>query len=226
LLSEEHARRQRDRIDPNRASPVIDPTELSSSPSGNTTHLTVVDRAGNMVALTQTLGGGFGSYVVVGDTGLLFSNQMRHMHLDPESPSKIRGGIRPRSNQSPTIVLKDGVAVMALGSPGGDAIWQRVAQTLVNAIDFGMNMQDAVAAPRFTYAGPLETGLSLKPVWNVEDRVPTDTIDKLRAMGHEVRIVPSEGGAVNGVARDPKTGVLSGGADPRGTGWKSYAIGY
>jgi gamma-glutamyltranspeptidase/glutathione hydrolase len=226
LLSEDHARRQRNRIDPTKAAPVIDPTELKSVPGGNTTHLTVVDRAGNMVALTQTLGGGFGSYVVVGDTGLFFSNQMRHMHLDPESPSKIRGGIRPRSNQSPTVVLKDGVAVFALGSPGGDAIWQRVAQTLVNIIDFGMNMQEAVTAPRFTYGGPQETGSALRPMWNVEDRIARDTVEKLRAMGHEIRVVPSEGGAVNGVARDPKTGVLSGGADPRATGWKSYAMGY
>jgi gamma-glutamyltranspeptidase / glutathione hydrolase len=226
LLSEEHANRQRNRINQAKAAPVIDPTELVSSPGGNTTHLTVVDRAGNMVALTQTLGDAFGSRVIVGDTGLFFSNQMRHMHLHPESPSKIRGGIRPRSNQSPTIVMKDGVAVMAVGSPGGDAIWQRVAQTLVNLIDFGMNMQDAVAAPRFTYAGPLETGLSIKPVWNVEDRIPAAVVEKLREMGHEVRVVPSEGGAVNGVMRDPRTGALSGGADPRATGWKSYAVGF
>jgi gamma-glutamyltranspeptidase/glutathione hydrolase len=226
LLSEAHARRQLSRIDPNKAAAVIDYTELASDPAGNTTHLTVVDRAGNMVALTQTLGGSFGSYVVVGDTGLLFSNQMRHMHLDPQSPSKIRGGVRPRSNQSPTIVLRDGVAVMALGSPGGDAIWQRVAQTLVNVIDFGMNMQEAVSAPRFTYGGSLETESLLKPIWDVEDRVPREAIERLRAMGHEVRVVASEGGAVNGVSRDPKTGVLSGGADPRATGWKSYAMGY
>jgi gamma-glutamyltranspeptidase/glutathione hydrolase len=226
LLSADHARKQRMRIDPSKAAAVIDPTELTSTPGGNTTHLTVVDRAGNMVALTQTLGDGFGSRVVVGDTGLFFSNQMRHMHLEPDSPSKIRGGIRPRSNQSPTIVVKDGIAVMALGSPGGDAIWQRVAQTVVNLIDFGMNIQDAVAAPRFTYAGPLETGFSLKPVWSVEDRVSNAVVEKLRSMGHEIRVVPSEGGAVNGVVRDPKTGALSGGADPRATGWKSYAIGF
>jgi gamma-glutamyltranspeptidase/glutathione hydrolase len=223
LLSEDHAKKQRSRIDPMKAAPVIDPTELTSSPGGNTTHLTVVDRAGNMVALTQTLGDGFGSRVVVGDTGLLFSNQMRHMHLEPDSPSKIRGGIRPRSNQSPTIVVKDGVAVMAVGTPGGDAIWQRVAQTVVNLLDFGMNIQEAVTAPRFTYAGPLETGYSLKPVWSVEDRTPNAVIERLRAMGHEVRVVASEGGAVNGVMRDPTTGVLSGGADPRG---KSYALGF
>jgi gamma-glutamyltranspeptidase/glutathione hydrolase len=226
LLSEDYGRRQRERINPDQALPVVNPIDVQTSPAGNTTHLTVVDRAGNMVALTQTLGDGFGSHVIVGDTGLFFSNQMRHMHLEPDSPSKIRGGIRPRSNQTPTIVLKDGVAVMALGSPGGDAIWQRVAQTLVNLIDFGMNIQEAVTAPRFTFGGPEETGTAIKAIWNVEDRVPIAVIDQLRTMGHDIRVVASEGGAVNGVTRDPKTHALSGGADPRATAWKSYAMGY
>ena len=223
LLSKQYGERQRARVNPEHAMPVIDPGELASQPNGDTTHMTAADAAGNMVALTQTLGGGYGSHVIVGDTGLFFSNQMRHMHLEPDSPSQIRGGIRPRSNQTPTIVLKDGQAVMALGSPGGDAIWQRVTQTLVNLIDFGMNIQDAVSAPRFAYGGLEETGTSNRPSWIVEDRVPAAVIEKLKSMGHEIRVVPSEGGAVNGVVRDPKTGMLTGGADPRG---RSYAIGY
>jgi gamma-glutamyltranspeptidase/glutathione hydrolase len=116
--------------------------------------------------------------------------------------------------------------ITTVGPTFGSAIWQRVAQTMVNVIDFGMNLHDAMAAPRFIHGGRQETGLALKPLWNVEDRVAPETIEKLRAMGHEIRVVPSEGGAVNGVARDPKTGVLSGGADPRAAGWKSYAMGY
>lgn len=223
LLSKPYGDQQRARVKPDQAMPVIEPGEIASQPFGDTTHMTVVDAAGNMVALTQTLGGSYGSRVIVGDTGLFFSNQMRHMHLEADSPSQIRGGIRPRSNQTPTIILKDGDAVMALGSPGGDQIWQRVTQTIVNLIDFGMNIQDAVSAPRFAYGGPEETGTSITPVWMIEDRVPAAVIDKLKAMGHEIRLVPSEGGAVNGIVRDPKTGMLTGGADPRG---RSYAIGY
>jgi gamma-glutamyltranspeptidase/glutathione hydrolase len=203
--------------------PVIEPGEIASQPFGDTTHLTVVDASGNMVAMTQTLGGSYGSRVIVGDTGLFFSNQMRHMHLEADSPSQIRGGIRPRSNQTPTIIVKDGQGVMALGSPGGDQIWQRVTQTIVNLIDFGMNVQDAVSAPRFAYGGPEETGTSITPVWMIEDRVPAAVIDTLKSMGHEIRLVPSEGGAVNGIVRDPRTGMLTGGADPRG---RSYAFGY
>ncbi len=223
LLSKTYAQKQRERVDAAKAIPSIGPADPGSATGGSTTHLTVVDRAGNMVALTQTLGGLFGSYVVVGDTGLFFSNQMRHMHLDPESPSQIRGGIRPRSNQSPTIILKDGQAIMALGSPGGDGIWQRLAQVIVNVLDFGMNIQEAISAPRFTYGGHQETGSSLAAEWNVEDRLPKAVIDQLKSMGHKIKRVPSEGGAVNGIMRDPGTGALSGGADPRGV---SYAIGY
>ena len=70
--------------------------------------------------------------------------------------------------------------------------------------------------PRFGYCGPEETGTSIKPVWIVEDRVPPEAFEKLRAMGHEIRIVASDGGALNGITRDPTTGLLVGGADPRG----------
>ncbi|MGH9345836.1 MAG: gamma-glutamyltransferase [Vicinamibacterales bacterium] len=223
LLAKPYAAARRRTIDPGRAAPVMHPGDLASTPDGDTTHLTVVDKDGNMAALTQTLGGSFGSIVVVGDTGLFFSNQMRHMHLEPDSPSKIRGGIRPRSNQSPTVILKDGQPFMAVGSPGGDGIWQRLAQVIVNVLDFDMTIQEAAAAPRVGYGGPQETGTAITPVWRVEDRVSPGVVRALEAMGHQIRLVPSEGGAVNGVVRDPRTGALTGGADPRG---RSYAIGY
>lgn len=223
LLAKEYAARQRARIEPDKASAALSPGELTSEPDGDTTHLTVMDAEGNVVALTQTLGAGFGSKLVVGDTGLFFSNQMRHMHLEPGSPSQVRGGMRPRSNQSPTIVLRDGEPVMAVGSPGNDGIWQRVAQVIANVLDFGMTIQDAVAVPRFSYGGPQETGSSIEPVWRVEDKVPPEVIKELTRMGHRIEVVPEEGGMVNGITRDPKTGALQGGADPRG---RSYAIGY
>jgi gamma-glutamyltranspeptidase/glutathione hydrolase len=223
LLSKEYAARQRARIDPDRASAAMTPGEISREPDGDTTHLTVVDAAGNVVALTQTLGAGFGSKLIVGDTGLFFSNQMRHMHLEPGSPSQVRGGMRPRSNQSPTIVLKDGEPVLAIGSPGNDGIWQRLAQVIANVLDFGMDVQEAVAAPRFSYGGSQETGTSIEPVWRVEDGVAPGVIEELRRMGHRIEVVAEERGMVNGITRDPKTGALQGGADPRG---RSYAIGY
>ncbi len=223
LLSEEYAARQRARISPDKASAALSPGDLTSEPDGDTTHLTVMDGEGNAVALTQTLGAGFGSKLIVGDTGLFFSNQMRHMHLEPGSPSQVRGGMRPRSNQSPTVVLRNGEPVLALGSPGNDGIWQRVAQVIVNVLDFGMSVQDAVEVPRFSYGGPQETGTSIEPVWRVEDRITPAVVEELRRMGHHLELVSEEGGMVNGITRDPKTGALRGGADPRG---RSYAIGY
>jgi gamma-glutamyltranspeptidase/glutathione hydrolase len=223
LLSKEYANERRAQIDPDRAVDVFEPGDLTSEPDGETTHLTVVDSEGNMVALTQTLGAGYGAKVVVGDTGLIFSNQMRHMHLEADSPSQIRGGIRPRSNQSPTIVLREGEPIMALGTPGGDGIWQRLAQVIVNVLDFGMSIQEAVSAPRFSYGGPQETGSSVAPVWRIENTLPADVLEELAHLGHQLNRVPSEGGMVNGIIRDPVTGALQGGADPRG---RSYAIGY
>lgn len=223
LLSKTYAEHQRARIHPSRAAPVIHPGDVESEPDGETTHLTVADGNGNMVALTQTLGAGYGSKLVVGDTGVIFSNQMRHMHLEHDSPSQIRGGIRPRSNQSPTIVLRDGEPVLAAGTPGGDGIWQRLAQVIVNVLVHDMTIQEAVSAPRLVYGGPQETGSAIEPIWRVEDGVAPAVVEALRAMGHRIELVGNEGGAVNGITRDPETGALVGGADPRG---RSYAIGY
>jgi gamma-glutamyltranspeptidase/glutathione hydrolase len=131
--------------------------------------------------------------------------------------------MRPRSNQSPTIVLKDGEPLLAIGSPGNDGIWQRLAQVIANVLDFGMNVQEAVEAPRFSYGGPQETGSSIEPVWRVEDRIAPEVVRELTRMGHRIELVPEEGGMVNGITRDPATGALRGGADPRG---RSYAIGH
>ena len=223
LTSKNYANRQRERINPKKASDVIHPGNIESKPDGQTTHLTVADHLGNMVALTQTLGAGYGSKIIVGETGLFFSNQMRHMHLEPDSPSQIRGGIRPRSNQSPTIILKNNEPVMAIGTPGGDGIWQRLAQVIINILDFDMTIQEAVSAPRFVYGGPQETGNTVMPIWRVETGIETNVLRSLEKLGHRIEVVTREGGAVNGITRDPTTLVLSGGADPRG---RSYAIGY
>ena len=190
--------------------------ELGARQRENTTHLTVVDGAGNMVSLTQTLGAWFGSGVVAADTGVLFSNQMRHLHTDPNSPSRLEPGRRPRSNQAPLIVLRDGQPWLALGSPGSEGIWQRLVQVLVNVIDFKMDLQLAVSTPRIDYAGG-QANLTLNPpaVFELEDRLPPATFAALRALGFKVTPTISEGGSVNGVMRDPATGFLLGGADPR-----------
>jgi gamma-glutamyltranspeptidase / glutathione hydrolase len=235
LLSDAYATERRALIGPERAMPSVPPpsfvknerpaagTEAASprSARSNTTHLSVIDAEGNMVSLTQTLGAWFGSGVVAADTGVVFSNQMRHLHTIAESPSKLGPGRRPRSNQSPVVVLKDGEPVLAIGTPGTEGIWQRLVQVLVNIIDFKMNVQQAVAAPRVLHGGPSRVVLDPPPLVKAEDRVAATTIDALRAAGFTVNLIPDDEGSVNGVQRDPATGLLYGGADPRRWGRES-----
>jgi len=181
---------------------------------GDTTHLTVVDAEGNMVSLSQTLGSWFGNGIVAADTGVLFSNQLRHLQIDPSSPSRLGPGRQPRSNQAPLIVLKDGRPYLALGTPGNDGIWQRLVQVLANMIDFGMDVQHAVASPRLIYGGYQETGTNLPPIFAAEDRLPQASLDGLKARGYTLKLIPSDEGSVNGVTRDPQ-GFLTAGADTR-----------
>lgn len=236
LLSREYAAERRRLIAPGRTLPSVPPPPDAKTPEkSNTTHLTVADAAGNMVSLSQTLGAWYGSGVVAADTGVLFSNQLRHLHTERDSPSKLGPGRRPRSNQSPLIVLKDGQPWLAIGTPGSDGIWQRLAQVLVNIVDFGMDVQAAVAAPRMIYGGYQETGTDVPPEFDVENRIAPETIVALQARGYALRIIPSDEGSVNGVMRDAATGFMRGAADPRrfGTeaGWwgpvsSVYAIGW
>jgi gamma-glutamyltranspeptidase/glutathione hydrolase len=131
--------------------------------------------------------------------------------------------MRPRSNQSPTIVLKDGEPFMAIGTPGGDGIWQRLTQVIANIVDFEMDIQSAISAPRIIYGGYQETGTEIVPQFIVEDRIPLVAIDALRARGVGVQIEANDEGRVNGIMIDPATGFLLGGADPRS---RTYAIGW
>ncbi len=239
LLSKEYATERRRLISSERTMPSVPRPEnfpAAAPAKGNTTHLTAVDEAGNMVSLTQTLGAWFGSGVVAADTGVLFSNQLRHLHTDPESPSRLGPGRRPRSNQSPLIVLDPaGAPLLAIGTPGNDGIWQRMAQVLVNIFDFGLDVQRAIAAPRMIYGGFQETGTEIPPIFAPENRLPEATLAGLRARGYTLNPIHSDEGSVNGIMRDPASGFLLGGADPRRWGsegtWAGeaasvYAVGW
>jgi gamma-glutamyltranspeptidase/glutathione hydrolase len=223
LLSKEYASHRRALIDLNRTMPVATAGDFGQPGQSHTTHLNVVDGEGNMVALTQTLGAVFGSGVMAADTGVLFSDEMRHLHLDPKDPSFLEPGKRSRSNQSPIIVLKENKPFMAIGTPGNDGIWQRLVQVIVNVIDFKMDIQTAITSPRMVYGGNQETGTEIRPVFNVEDRIPEATLAALRKMGYEVKAVKDDVGRVNGIMIDPATGFRFGGADPREYG---YAVGW
>jgi gamma-glutamyltranspeptidase/glutathione hydrolase len=223
LLSKSYAAERRKLIHLDSTIPIATAGDFEQSGDKHTTHMNVVDGEGNMVALTQTLGDIFGSGVVTADTGVLFSDEMRHLHLDPNDPSRLEPGKRSRSNQSPIIVLKDGKPFMALGTPGSNGIWQRLVQVIANIIDFGMDVQTAITEPRMIYGGRAETGTQIRPLFKVEDRIPTATMDALRAKGYEITSVKDDDGRVHGIVIDPATNFRLGGADPREMG---YALGW
>jgi len=194
-----------------------------------TTSFSVVDAAGNAVACTPTLGGGFGTGVVAGRSGLLFNNGMR---LGSTSPypgdvNYVRGGQIPLLNNSPIIVLKDGKLVLAIGTPGGEGIGQTQLQALLNILDFGMPIQEAIEAPRFVLdAEPNFYKAGAGITVSIERRVPSEVRTALEAMGHAFRPLPEFSAAVGGmqgILVDPKKGTMAAGADPRRAG---YAVGW
>jgi gamma-glutamyltranspeptidase / glutathione hydrolase len=223
LISKDYAAERRKLIHMDSTMSVATAGDIGKPVESHTAHLNVVDADGNMVALTQTLGALFGSRVVAADTGVLFSDEMRHLHLDPKDPSRLEPGKRSRSNESPIIIVKEGKPYMAIGAPGGDGIWQHLVQVIANVIDFGMDIQTAVTLPRMRSGGTVETGTEIKPSFVVEDRVSEATVDALRAKGYEIKTVPNATVEVNAIIIDPSTGFRFGGADPRYIG---YALGW
>jgi gamma-glutamyltranspeptidase / glutathione hydrolase len=223
LLSKEYAAERRSLIRVDHTMPVSVAGDYAQPEESHTTHLNVADGDGNLVALTQTLGALFGSGVIAADTGVLFSDEMRHLHLDPQAPSYLQPGKRSRSNQSPIIVLKDEKPFLAVGSPGNDGIWQRLVQVLVNVIDYHLDVQRAVSEPRMVYGGNQETATELRPIFNVEDRIAATIMDGLRARGYQVKAVETDNGLVTAIMIDPRSGLRLGGADPREA---SYAVGW
>jgi gamma-glutamyltranspeptidase/glutathione hydrolase len=169
LLSDQFAAQRRAKIGPTAATSPVPPgdpsavtdTSASTTRVGSTTNLTVSDRWGNVVDYTFTIEQTGGNGVVVPGYGFLLNNELTDFNLttstDPAVPggvstgaNKVEGGKRPRSSIAPTIVLRHGRPFLALGSPGGASIITTVAQILVNRLDFGLTLPDAVAAPRLS----------------------------------------------------------------------------
>ncbi|CAA9536098.1 MAG: Gamma-glutamyltranspeptidase @ Glutathione hydrolase [uncultured Thermomicrobiales bacterium] len=173
-----------------------------------TTHVSVVDRAGNAVSLTQTLLSGWGSRVVVPGTGVLLNNGMMWFDPEPGRPNSIEGGKRPLANMAPILLLRDGQSFMSLGAMGGRRILNAVPQIVANVVDFGMGIQEAITAPRIDYSTRrLE----------VSDRLPAETIAGLESLGYPVHpveehVLSFEFGSPVGVLALPDG--LAGGANP------------
>ncbi|HSR12911.1 MAG TPA: gamma-glutamyltransferase [Thermodesulfobacteriota bacterium] len=178
--------------------------------SDQTTHLSVADGSGNLVSLTQTINAFLGSGVVVPGTGFLLNNEMRDFDPLPGRPNSIQPLKRPVSSMSPTIVLKDGRPFLSIGMPGSVRIISVLPQILINIIDFGMDLQRAIDAPRIH----VDSG----EIW-MEPRVPERVRAELAALGYKLVLKKDFdlwfGGAQGIMIRD---GQFLGGADPRREG--------
>ncbi|MEX2259182.1 MAG: gamma-glutamyltransferase [Woeseia sp.] len=218
LTSKAHAENLRGSISLGEAS-ISDPAEFAERyESDHTTHFSIVDRDGNMVSLTYTLEQGYGSKIVVDGAGFLLNNEMGDFNAQPgvtdvegrigTEANRIRPEQRMLSSMTPTIVAKGGVPLFATGSPGGKTIINTSMQTILNVIDHGMNIGEALEAGRIHHQWlpdrTLMEKLSFSP----------DTRRLYEGYGHTVRTVDAIGTAM-AVYRDPETGVVYGAADTR-----------
>jgi gamma-glutamyltranspeptidase/glutathione hydrolase len=210
LTSKAYGAERRAQIDPVR-SQTYSAAQQPDGEGRSTTHCCAMDDEGNVVSTTQTLNSGFGSKVTVPGTGMLLNNCMHLMDPNPGRTNSIAPGKRILSSMSPTIVLKDGKPFMAIGTPGGVRIFGSVMQAIINVIDHGMMLQEAVEAPRLWDRGPtleLETGFADLPELRAE----------LERRGHAIATPLKVAGGMNGILVDPDTGLLHGAACWRADG--------
>jgi gamma-glutamyltranspeptidase/glutathione hydrolase len=213
LLSESYWDEVVSQIDLEKAKPFV-PPDVTIPKDSHTTHFVVADSWGNIVSATQTLGGGFGSKIMPEGTGIWLNNSLSFCTFEPKgNPMDAHAGHRKLSGDCPTIIVKDGKPWVALGTPGGHTIGQTVPQMVMNLIDFGMNVQEAIAAPRVSFIEPKTLA--------VERKISEEIHKALAAMGHNVRATGGLGNA-HGLKieydANGKPNRFEGGADPRGRG--------
>jgi gamma-glutamyltranspeptidase/glutathione hydrolase len=218
LVSKEYAAALRKTIRSDRASTSAPEAFEWPAESGETTHLSVVDQDRNAVSLTYTLEDNYGSKIVVPGAGFLLNNEMGDFNAGPgltnregllgTAPNLAAPGKRMLSSMTPTILARDGKLFMVIGSPGGRTIINTVLETILDVVDFGMNIQEAIDAPRFHHQ------------W-LPDRIQyerfgfsPDTLALLKARGHTMAEVGGQGVA-EGIVFDPALNLLEGGSDRR-----------
>ncbi len=211
LLSEEHAREQAARIDMTSAAERLSPATAHP----DTTYMCVADGAGTMVSYIHSLYAGSG--VVMGDTGALMNSRLQGFNLEDGHPNCLAPGKRPVHTLNNYLVRKDGEPVLVGGTPGAQWQVQTNLQMLVNILDFEMDVQEAIEAPRFTMGNQLAAG---DQTVRIESRVGQDAVDGLRSRGHGVDVAgPWEAaGAVQVISRDPASGIYRGATEVRRAG--------
>ena len=217
LLSKDYAAKRRALINPNKALDSPPPGLLNTG--SDTTYFTIVDKDGNAVSFINSLFDSFGSGIVAGDTGIVLQNRGSAFSLDRAHPNHIEPGKRPFHTIIPAMVFKDNKLFMSFGVMGGGIQPQGHVQVLVNIIDLGMGLQQAIDAPRYRYMNGRDVLL--------EDEIPATVIRRLMALGHRRAAPPgvlrSSMGGGQVIMIDPVNGTLMGASDPRKDG---LAIGY
>ncbi|WP_028793200.1 gamma-glutamyltransferase family protein [Thalassobaculum salexigens] len=179
----------------------------------HTTSFSAADAEGNLICITQTLGGIFGSGVVIPGTGVCMSNYLNWGDLEPDSPNYLAPGKAWASVVAPSIGTVDGTGVLALGTPGSYGIMQTQTQAYVHYLDYGLDLQAAIEAPR----ARLWDGARVE----LESRVPEATVAELKRRGHTVEMaapLTMNCGGMQAVSFTPETGAMVGAADPRRDG--------
>jgi gamma-glutamyltranspeptidase/glutathione hydrolase len=186
--------------------------------ANDTTCVNVIDKDGNLFSATPS--GAWLPAVVAGDTGVLMGQRLQSALTDRDSPNVVAPGKRPRITLSPTLVLHHGQPFMVLSTPGGDNQDQALLQVLLNIVEFGMNPQEAVEAPRFDtqhYISSFDDHEFLPGSLNVESRIAPEVIAALKARGHKLNVQTAWGtlSSPTVIVYNPLSGVSAAGADPR-----------
>ena len=222
MLSDANAARLRDRVKD--GVPIEGPTEQwlpGVGASGNehhTTSFSISDREGNVVAITQSLGSPFGSGVVVPGTGVCLNNFLYWTDVNPRSPNRTRPGAALPVCMAPSVSLRDGRPVLALGTPGSYGILQTQVQVMVQYLDYGLGLQEAIEQPR----ARLWDGRLVEP----ESRFAPAVLEALARRGHKIRPAGDwtmRVGGMQAISIDPASGLMTGGCDPRRDGYVTTA---
>lgn len=219
LLAKDYAAKRRAMIDPAKA--IDPPAHGDINVGGDTTYFTVIDKDRNAVSFINSIFQAFGSGVIAGDTGIIMQDRGAGFSVDPASPNRIEPGKRPFHTLVPAMVFKDGHLFMSYGVMGGDVQPQGHVQVLMNLLDRGLNVQEAIDAPRVRY-------VSGKNVM-MDEELTQPVIDALKAKGHVYVGAPAGVqyralmGGGQAIVVDPATGGLIGGSDKRKDG---LALGY
>jgi gamma-glutamyltranspeptidase / glutathione hydrolase len=190
---------------------------VSTAAADGTTHIAAIDREGNMICLTPS-GGVFRKSAFAPELGCTLSTRSEMFVLEDDHPNGLVPGKRPRTTLVSYLICEGGVPTMTVGCPGGDDQSQADLQLVLNLLVFGMNPQQAVEAPRFstqTLVNSFYPRVYKPGQLNVEPGIPERTRSELAALGHEVTEMGACGIGAVVTRRDPQTGVLSAGADPR-----------